>query len=288
MADEDLDEPPNEIVLINKNEAWNIINNQIEVQEQLRNRGYQILSIFSAVAVLIAGISLSLSFTVPESAFENAIDSFWLSEFELSGFIVLHWIMSFLLVGMSSFLAISYIIRNYEASRHSSLKPGLGEGNKSPPFFITTDKNQNILDEHQVAAQQYNKWITSNAEILQEKRKKLNIAHYNLLFGVLCLCSAVFIYYYSNNVLVVPLSWIDILFFLLIVTYTRGLLKTRDEWRDWRSWPITEKQEANSPYLGTTEFFFIMIFSLTFLALLLAIFSLLAVSFLGEYGIIFP
>lgn len=261
MTDDGLDESNTYPVFIDRDEAWNIVSNQIEVQEQLRTRGQQVLSILAAIAVVIAGISLSFDFSISESEFKNTLNSSSLSEADLRIILEFHQAAAAILLLISSLLIIFFIKRNYEASRHSPLKPGLGGREDRPIFVVTNSDYQSILGENQATARQYEEWISSNTKTLDRKRSKLNTANTDLYAILNSLIIAILLMVHASFVNVELLFYIDIIVFLEALFISVVLLKTRDKWLDIKSWPFTEKQKEDFPYLDTTEAFVIAFFT---------------------------
>lgn len=104
MTDENQKKPHTYPTIVDRNEAWEILNNQTTVQEQLRTRGQQILTILSALAVVAVGVSFSLDSGVSNAAVENTVATTPLSEDMLRNFLSGHELISaFLIMLMSMF-----------------------------------------------------------------------------------------------------------------------------------------------------------------------------------------
>lgn len=291
MADEHRDESYTHSAFINREEAWNIISNQIEVQEQLRTRGQQVLSILSAIAILVAGISLSFNFGISETELESTAPLTPFSEADLLVILEFHQVTAAMLFVLSLILVLAFIIRNYRASRHSSLKPSLGGREDFSISVVTNSNHQDILNENQLIAYQYEEWIASNTEILNRKRTELNLANVNLVYALNCLLLSALLLFHVSSVNLEDVFFTDLVILSEFSVIVLVLWKKRDEWLNFRSWPFTEQQKELFPYLDTGEIQAIILLTplITgpiFLVLSIVAYSILGLSLLMRLGLI--
>lgn len=254
MADRNQEGSHSSPIIIDKDEAWEIISNQITVQEQLRTRGQQILKILSAVAVIVAGTSLSFDYSISDEALENTATTASVSEDVLRGFLIDNQIISIFLLILAGMYFISFVTRNYAASRHSSLQPGLGGRNDPSIIVAATDTSQDLFNGNHPIRQYYGDWITSNAEILENKRQQLGIANLSLVLLVDCLVMIVSLLNSASNAGIVMLIYIDAFLILQIIALVIFYAGSRDEWWNLSSWPLTKRQKERFYFLNTMEF----------------------------------
>lgn len=241
-------------IIVTADEAWEIINNQINVQEQLRTKGQQTLQIVATVAVIIAGISITFDYSVPNAEIENVANDMPVSALDLSGTLLWNAFIIFFLSIIIIGLLVSFISRNYIASQHSSLQPGLGERRNHPVFVVRNNGHRELISEKSTSMQQFTRWIESNNHEISEKRQQLSKANTSLSLSLSALFIAGVLFMSILQVDIFPLLYFDAILFVLALFSVYVILKTRNErFLVRNSWPLTEQQIEDIPYLNTPE-----------------------------------
>lgn len=272
MTDENQKKPHTYPTIVDRNEAWGILNNQITVQEQLRTRGQQILTILSALAAVAIGVSFSLDSGISDAAVENTVATTPLSESMLRDFLSGHIIVSFFLLILVFMYFFSFVARNYAASRHSSLQPGLGERYEAPIRVAATTDYRNLLTGDQVLIQRYEEWIESNSRKLESKRHHLGIANMSLVLLFDCLVLRFLLLNTSSNAAVGGTIYIDLFLVMQVVFILFIYLATRDRLRSVNPWSLSQNHKEHFYFLDTMEFTGTVLFSIFILLTLLVSF----------------
>lgn len=174
-------------VFIDRDDVWEIINNQIEVQQQLSRRGQHILNILSALAVIIVGTTITID-GISNPDVESAVNYLPATQEDLWAFLFINVLFLTLLIFLSTGIFFLFVIRNYYVSRPMSLMPGLGGKDEQSIFVLGDD------DYREPETNQYTEWIKSNADILSEKRHQLKRAHKNIVVSIVGFVFCVLLY----------------------------------------------------------------------------------------------
>lgn len=260
MADEKREDSYTDSIFISEDNAWEIINNQIIVQEQLRKRGQQTLRLLSTLAAIVVGTSVTLSvalnYNIWDANVEDTASSLAVAALDLRGTLFWNSIIIFFILTSMITPFLSFLFRNYSASRHISLQPNLG-GRKDNSIRVTADY-RNIIGGKEIVMQQYETWIKSNDEKLADKRQQLDIANIDLSILIVSTFLIIAIHTSIINRDILILVYIDFVLLIVPIVFVIFVLGTRDEpLRNWRSLPFTEQQKERFPFLRTVQFWMI-------------------------------
>lgn len=156
-------------IIITSEEAWEIIGNQLEVQEQLRTKGQQTLQLLIATVVIVAGASFALDYNISETRIREVASSLPTTASALAGTLLWNTLIMLFLLVISITVLTAFVLRNYAAFQHSALQPCLGSKENSHVLVTDDEEYLDFISGRNIRKEQFKAWIQTNNHKVSKK-----------------------------------------------------------------------------------------------------------------------